>query len=119
MMRKLAVAAAAVLLPGLLFAPTALLRAADTLGVPWAYAVAPAPVDGAPRPAPVRPPDGPLTLPGSDATMPRQQISDGFNAADWWPNDHPSMPPIVKNGRKPAVRPCGLCPYPNRKGKPN
>jgi cytochrome c553 len=58
-------------------------------------------------------------LPGSDQAYTPEQIFDLFNAADWWPGDHPSMPDIVKYGRKPDIRACGVCHYPNGKGKPD
>ena len=39
--------------------------------------------------------------------------------ADWYPGDHPSMPPIVAVGREAAgVWACSLCHYPNGKGRP-
>jgi cytochrome c553 len=80
----------------------------------WAYAI---PV---PRPAgtPAPPPDTSVKqLPGSTFTFTRQQISDGFGPADWFPGDHPSMPDIVAHGKRPDARACGLCHYPNGKGR--
>ena len=57
----------------------------------WAYAitppdrVAPAPVD-----------DGTLhSLPGSDRQFTLDQIRARNRPADWYPGDHPNMPPIV------------------------
>jgi cytochrome c553 len=39
--------------------------------------------------------------------------------ADWYPGDHPSMPPIVAKGREAAgIWACSLCHYPNGKGRP-
>ena len=39
--------------------------------------------------------------------------------ADWYPGDHPSMPPIVAVGREAAgIWACSLCHYPNGKGRP-
>src|SRR5262249_26254734 len=87
--------------------------------IPWAYAIVPPPPPDAPKPVPAARPEGLLSLPGSDVKMTAAQIFDGYNAADWWPNDHPVMPAIVKNGRKPEIRACGLCHYPNGKGKPD
>jgi cytochrome c553 len=104
----------------LLCALSGLLRAADIITIPWAYGIVPPPPPGeSPSPPWFRRPNGALTLPGSEVTMTGPQITDMFNAADWWPNDHPTMPPIVKNGRKPNVRACGVCHYPNGKGKPD
>lgn len=116
-MRNVPAALAGILM---LTAPAVLLRAQSPITMTWAYAIVP-PLPPGEKPAPpmFRRPDGPLTLPGSEVTMTGKQINDGFNAADWWPNDHPAMPPIVKNGKAPKVRACALCHYPNGKGKPD
>src|SRR5437867_1465700 len=82
----------------------------------WAYAIpAPRPV-GAPAAAPA-PDTSPKQLPGSTFTFTRQQISDGFGPADWFPQDHPAMPDIVAHGKRPDARACALCHYPNGKGR--
>ena len=65
-------------------------------GLDWAY-------PGTPKPEPL---DN-VTLkqmPGSDKRYTQAQIDDPFNPPDWYPGDHPVMPPIVANGAKPAVR---------------
>ena len=80
----------------------------------WAYAIPAPPTPGAAAPAPDT---SPKTLPGSTLTFTRQQISDGFGPADWFPGDHPPMPDIVAHGKRPDVRACGLCHYPNGKGR--
>src|SRR5947209_18012003 len=36
------------------------------------------------------------------------QTRDRFFAPDWHPDDHPAMPDIVAQGRKPAVFACGF-----------
>ncbi|HEY7450470.1 MAG TPA: c-type cytochrome [Vicinamibacterales bacterium] len=71
------------------------------------------------RPAAPVPDDGVLRkLPGTDRTFTRNQSYFDYGPADWYPGDHPSMPPIVANGReKEGVRACALCHYPNGKGK--
>lgn len=80
----------------------------------WAYAIpAPAPAGAAP-PAPDT---SPKQVPGSTLSFTRQQISDGFGPADWFPGDHPTMPDIVAHGKRPDARACGLCHYPNGKGR--
>jgi cytochrome c553 len=80
----------------------------------WAYAI-PAP---APAGAPAAVPDTSMKqLPGSTLSFTRQQISDGFGPADWFPGDHPPMPDIVAHGKRPDARACGLCHYPNGKGR--
>jgi cytochrome c553 len=87
----------------------------------WAYAVPTAP----PRPQPVRD-QRPLSLPGTDRTFTWDQIQGRrppgatglFGPADWFPDEHPPMPPIVAYG-DPArgILPCALCHYPSGKGR--
>ena len=85
--------------------------------IPWAYAIPPAPPAGSPPAAPA--PDTSLKhLPGSTSEFTRAQISDRYGPADWYPGDHPSMPEVVSHGKKPEVWACGLCHYPNGKGRP-
>jgi cytochrome c553 len=80
----------------------------------WAYAIPLPP----PAAAPAAPPDTSIKqLPGSTLSFTRQQISDGFGPADWFPGDHPTMPDIVAHGKRPDARACGLCHYPNGKGR--
>jgi len=81
----------------------------------WAYAI-PQPPPAAPA-TPPAPDTSTKTLPGTTLTFTRQQISDGFGPADWFPGDHPAMPDIVAHGKRPDVRACGLCHYPNGKGR--
>jgi cytochrome c553 len=91
--------------------------AASNEPIPWAYAIPPAPPAGTPPVAPV-PPDTSLKhLPGSSGEFTRAQISDRFAPADWYPGDHPTMPDVVAHGKKPDVWACGLCHYPNGKGR--
>jgi cytochrome c553 len=84
----------------------------------WAYAIPPPPPPGT-TPAPAAPDDGALKrLPGSDRNFTVTQIRDAFGPADWYPGDHPTMPDVVAHGRRPDVRACSLCHYPNGKGRP-
>ena len=91
---------------------------------PWAYGFpsagpatpASAPV-GAPAAAPA-PDVAPRQLPGGASSFTLAQIRDGFGPADWFPGDHPAMPEIVAHGKRPDVRACSLCHYPNGKGRP-
>ena len=53
--------------------------------------------------------DVPQRLPGSTAAVSWKQARDLFFAPDWHPDDHASMPEVVKSGRKPDVRACGSC----------
>jgi cytochrome c553 len=80
----------------------------------WAYAITP----GTAPPPPVD--DGTLhSLPGTDRRFTLDQIRNRMGPADWYPGDHPSMPPIVAVGRESAgIWACGLCHYPNGKGRP-
>jgi cytochrome c553 len=91
----------------------------------WAYGVPPAPAGGAGggggrggAAAAPAPDDGAKkTLPGSNLSFTLTQIRDGFGPADWFPGDHPTMPEVVAHGKKPDVRACSLCHYPNGKGR--
>jgi len=86
--------------------------------LPWAYAV----VENPPPPEPI--PEDPtlLHVPGSDQGFTMKQIRDTGNPVDWFPGDHPQMPTIVAHRRSPGVNPwigsCGLCHYPNGRGRP-
>ena len=86
--------------------------AAQQAPPPWAYPVL--------APGVKPPPDDGLekTVPGSKTSFTRKQISDLFNAHDWFPEDHPPMPDVVAHGRGPEVRACGMCHLPNGQGRP-
>ncbi len=97
--------------------------AADGLPA-WAYGTPPAAPAGNPPAAPAGGGAGrgqadtsPKHLAGSSESFTLAQIRDGFGPADWYPGDHPQMPEIVAHGRKPDVRACALCHYPNGKGR--
>jgi cytochrome c553 len=95
----------------------ALPRAADDPPA-WAYNIPP-PQPAVAQPASAPPADtGVHRLPGSAGAFTLTEIRDAFGPADWYPGDHPAMPPVVANGRRPDVRACGLCHYPNGKGRP-
>ena len=86
--------------------------------LPWAYAVF-----DAPPPAPPVTDDGKLYhIPGSDQGFTMKQLKDSGNVFDWFPSDHPTMPPIVVHRRSPGVTPwigsCGWCHLTNGKGRP-
>jgi cytochrome c553 len=82
----------------------------------WAYGFAGA---GTPAPGAAAAPDPGLKhLPNSKLEFTRAQISDRFGPADWYPEDHPTMPDVVAHGKKPDVMACALCHYPNGKGRP-
>jgi cytochrome c553 len=98
------------------FATVGLLRAAAEPPA-WAYAIPMTATEGGAAPA--ASPDTSLKqIPGSPLTFTRQQISDAYGPADWFPGEHPAMPDVVAHGKRPAAaRACGLCHYPNGKGR--
>ena len=84
----------------------------------WAYAVQ---EPGPPPPPPTDDADV-RSVPGSSQSFTMKQIRDTGNPVDWFPSDHPAMPTIVAHRRSPTPNPwigsCGLCHYPNGKGRP-
>jgi cytochrome c553 len=84
----------------------------------WAYAVPPAPLP----PPPAVDETAVKQIPGSTQSFTMKQIRDTGNPVDWFPGDHPPMPSIVAHRRSPTANPwigsCGLCHYPNGKGRP-
>jgi cytochrome c553 len=85
-------------------------------GLPyWAFVVNPpatesasaAPVDSAQQ-----------HVPGSAVAFTLAQIGDLYNAPDWHPDNHPTMPEVVAHGGKPDVFACGYCHLPNGQGRP-
>ncbi|MGH8113590.1 MAG: c-type cytochrome [Rhodanobacteraceae bacterium] len=60
----------------------------------------------------------PLHVPGSTRTYTYAQLDTGFDAADWFPQDHPPLPHIVAFGRKPAYA-CAVCHNPGGEGYPS
>lgn len=68
---------------------------------------------------PMNPPDAkppvddgvPRRVPGSNVSYSLTQLSDprAFTAPDWHPQEHPAMPRVVAEGRRPAVIPCAFC----------
>ena len=86
---------------------------------PWAYGFEGPPQAGA-TPTPPAPANTDQTLhslPGVTAKFSRAQIANRFGPADWFPGDHPQMPNVVAQGKQPNVWACGLCHYPNGKGR--
>jgi cytochrome c553 len=108
-----------------IFAAAVTFAANDGPPPPWAYGfpsaatAAPAPPAAAPAAAAAPAPDvAPRQVPGASGSFTLAQIRDGFGPADWFPGDHPPMPEIVAHGKRPDVRACSLCHYPNGKGRP-
>jgi len=93
------------LLLSALVATSALNSFAATPGEPptWAY--------------PMNPPDFkpraedniPRRVPDSSAIYSVTQLRDRFIAPIWRPSEHPPLPSIVAEGRKPNVYACGFC----------
>jgi cytochrome c553 len=123
-----------VLLVGVLCAAASLALRAQMTTIPlWAYGYITYPAtpgdytqkcqgeraDPCDRPGglPTDPNNTPRTLAGSDRTFTVAQINARYNPADWFPNDHPTMPDIVAHGKQAnGVRACGICHLPNGKG---
>lgn len=93
----------------------------------WAYAIPPAPVPGSQPPTAAPADETLLTLPGTSlrftASKVRGRRDDGSNEriapADWYPEDHPTMPKIVAEGDNArSIVACSLCHLPNGKGRP-
>jgi cytochrome c553 len=104
-MRKLLLISAIALLPAVAFGAESALS--------WAYPVAP---QGLPQPDPAKTFQAKGTTTAMQLTMP--QINNAFGPPDWFPNEHPAMPAMVKNGRAPHVRACMLCHLPHGNGHP-
>jgi len=88
---------------------------------PWPYGFEGPPQPGAtPTPAgPANTDQTPRSIPGATAQYARAQIANRFGPADWFPGDHPPMPEVVAKGKEAqTVFACGLCHYPNGKGRP-
>ncbi len=119
---------------------TPVVHAQADLPVPlWAYAYDTQPEPDAPRAVPVPPRpqqqgrlwpgedaeelNRPLTIDGSVATYSRLEIRDAHNVIDWFPEDTPPMPDIIKYGpaslRDQPDWACGSCHLPNGKGRPS
>jgi cytochrome c553 len=57
-------------------------------------------------------------VPGSAKAHTQAQIDDPFNPPDWFPDEHPPMPPVVAQGQRPMVRACAQCHLPSGDGHP-
>src|SRR5262245_51288834 len=77
----------------------------------WAYPVAPPP--GPPADNTVQ-----KSLAGSTKKYTAAQINDRFGPPDWYPEDHPPMPDVVAQGKKPNAPACDLCHLTNGAGHP-
>ncbi len=59
-----------------------------------------------------------LTLPESNARFTSTDLRNFFSPPDWYPQDHPKMPPLVAKGEKPSAFACGFCHLPTGLGRP-
>jgi cytochrome c553 len=99
---------------------------AGSVPPPWAYTINTPPPGGpaAPTGSPASSDSAPgavsptLQVPNSTVKLTRAQLGDLFNPPDWHPDNHPAPPEVVAHGRKPDVRACGYCHYPNGQGRP-
>src|SRR5262249_46602268 len=66
------------------------------------------------------PPDNPVqkSLAGSTKKYTAAQINDRSGPPDWYPEDHPPMPDVVAQGKKPNAPACDLCHLTNGAGHP-
>lgn len=62
--------------------------------------------------------DVPLTVPHSDRSFFRPQVTDRFSVPDWHPEEHPALPEVISHGQKPEVFACGYCHMPDGAGRP-
>lgn len=70
------------------------------------------------KPLPVQIDDKPLKqVPGSLKTYDFPAI-DPFNPPDWFPDEHPPMPRVVRNGGAPPVQACSYCHLASGMGHP-
>jgi len=106
-MRKLLLASVVAILPAAALGADSALQ--------YAYPVAP-PAASLPKIDPSQTFSAKGTKTGMKLTM--QQINNQFGPPDWFPDEHPAMPAMVKNGRAPHVRACMLCHLPHGNGHP-
>lgn len=91
---------------------------APTFEVPaWLFPINP-PVSSSATPAPASDGSRLLHVPNSTAEFTRAEVTNLFSVPDWHPTEHPPMPAIVAQGRKPAVYACGYCHLPGGEGRP-
>jgi cytochrome c553 len=97
-MSKSSVCAIGVILAALFSFAAPAIAQAPAWAYPWDPNFKAPPDDGVPR-----------HVPDSAVTYLLSQARDPFLAPDWHPEDHPAMPEVVAQGRKPDVRACGYC----------
>lgn len=60
-----------------------------------------------------------VRVPGSQVQYRRSQLSNRFQAVDWYPDTHREPPEVVMRGRAPAVTACAYCHMPDGQGMPS
>jgi cytochrome c553 len=78
----------------------------------WAYPVADK------NPPPAAESGGAKQVPGSTKTYTQAQIDNLFEPPDWFPDEHPAMPPVVQHGSGTAVPACASCHLTSGQGHP-
>jgi cytochrome c553 len=92
--------------------------AAPTFDVPaWLFPINP-PASPSAAPAPAPDASQLLHVPNSQAQFTRAQVTNLFSVPDWHRTEHPPMPAVVAQGRRPAVYACGYCHLPGGEGRP-
>ncbi len=81
----------------------------------WAFPVASAVVQGKP---PIEELHGPQTLDGSKLSFTQQQLENLSAAIDWFPEQRPPMPGVVKDGSTNGGFACATCHLANGMGHP-
>jgi cytochrome c553 len=83
----------------------------------WLFPINP---PASPSATPLPAPDGSrlLHVPNSGAEFTRAEVMNLFSVPDWHPAEHPTMPAVVAQGRKPGVYACGYCHLPGGEGRP-
>lgn len=83
-----------------------------TDGLAWAYPSGAETAFGKP------PGPGPFHMPGSPLTLTRAQIEEADGPIDWYPEDHPPAPAIVRGPAASGTTPCADCHAFNGEGYP-
>jgi cytochrome c553 len=86
-------------------------RQPPVMGPTWAF-----PMTDKVQP-PAEDPSAVVKVAGSPKTYTRAQVDDLMNPPDWFPDEHPTMPPIVAKGQG-DVRACDSCHLPTGMGHP-
>lgn len=100
---------------GALFAAAPSTNAQDEQLPDWVHAT---PWPAAMLPSPEADDGQPHHVAGSTAAYTKKQIDSLFFVKDWFPNEHPPIPPVVAGGPDAKVFACATCHLPNGMGHP-